>query len=252
MKTITVSIRCYAELNDSLPEERRYSSFNFTVPAGCSINKLLELLQIPSHIIDLVLVNGFSAHLEYILKENDRIALYPIFETFNISSVTKIRNKPLREPKFILDVHLGKLAHLLRMMGFDTIYENNLTDNTLIDISINDRRVLLSKDKELVENKLLTHALLVKNKIPRLQLIEIMDKLDLYDLINPFTRCIECNCLLIRVEKASVIERIPASVQNWCNEFYMCKNCDRIYWKGSHYAHMNSFIEEILSAKNNK
>lgn len=244
-----IQVRCFAELNDYLPNHQRYNTFSLSVSQPCSVQHLVDLINIPSVNIDLVLVNGQSVTLEYVLQENDLVSIYPIFETFDISNITKVRKTPLRSPKFVLDVHLGKLAHLLRMLGFDAAYKNNFTDNMLIDISTKEKRILLSKDKTLINTNTLSHAYLIKNKEPRLQLLEILDKLDLYTLINPFTRCIECNSLLQKVDKKIIFARIPEAVRNWCNEYYICLSCNRIYWKGSHYKHMNSYIEEIFKIK---
>lgn len=132
------------------------------------------------------------------------------------------------------------------MFGFDTLYRNDYTDEKLCNISLNEHRTLLSKDKSLIEYEALIRAYLIKNNEPRLQLIEVLERFDLYSMASPFTRCIECNSLLQTVEKEPVLLRIPSSVKEWCNEYKCCSSCDRIYWKGSHYHHMNTFVQHIL------
>lgn len=246
---VNVSIRCYAELNDFLQVERRYIDFPFPITQNSSIEVLIGNIGIPPQVIDLILVNGTSVNLTYNLKENDRIALYPVFETFDISSVAKVRNDPLRQTKFVLDVHLGKLAHHLRMFGFDTLYQNNYTYDVLCRISLNENRILLSKDKSLIENETLFHTYLIKNVDPRLQLIEVFERLDLYTSVAPFTRCIECNSLLQPVQKEYILELIPVSIRDWCNEYQQCNFCNRIYWKGSHFKHMSMFVQDILNRR---
>ena len=208
-----VSVRCYAELNDLLPREQQFITSSLSLPLNTTIEELVRKIGISQSAIDLVLVNENSVSMAYQLKENDRVALYPVFESFDISSVTEVRNHPLRKPRFVLDVHLGKLANHLRMFGFDTLYRNDYTDGILLTISINEHRILLSKDKSLVENEALTHTYLIKNKEPRLQLIEVFERFDLYNLAAPFTRCIECNSPLQFVEKKAVLSRIPSLVK---------------------------------------
>jgi uncharacterized protein with PIN domain len=241
-----ISIRCYAELNDFLPAHRGFVTFPLSLPPHTLLKDLTDKIGIPSDLIDLVLVNNEPVCLSYQVEENDRVAFYPVFENFDISSVTKVRDHPLRQPKFILDVHLGKLAHHLRMFGFDTLYQNNWTKESCITISRNENRILLSRSKSLVNIESLTRAFLIKGIDPRLQLIEVFERFDLYSAASPFTRCIECNSTLQRVEKKIILSRIPQKVKDWCYEYQWCPSCDRIYWKGSHYQHMNAFVQNTL------
>jgi uncharacterized protein with PIN domain len=243
---VSINVRCYAELNDHLHPEQQFIAFPFFLPPKSTVKKLVDDIGINSDLIDLILVNDRSVDLSYILEENDRVALYPAFETFDISTITKVREHPLRQPKFILDVHLGKLANHLRMLGFDTLYKNDCSNEVLLSYSLNENRILLSKNRILIGNEKLTHAYYVKNKDPRLQLIEVLEHLDLYRLADPFTRCIECNSLLKSIEKEIIFSKIPPLVRNWCNEYQWCNSCNRIYWKGSHYQHMIAFIQSIL------
>jgi uncharacterized protein with PIN domain len=135
------------------------------------------------------------------------------------------------------------------MLGFDTLYQNNFTDEILLSLSINECRILLSKDKSLLRNETLTHAYYIKGNNPQHQLEEILERFDLYELATPFTRCIECNSLLQYVDKKTILSRIPSKVKEWCDEYLLCVSCDRIYWKGSHYQHMNTFIQKVLQGR---
>jgi len=241
-----VSIRCYAELNDFLPPNQGFVTFHLSLPPDAVLKDIANKIGIPFYLIDLVLVNNKPVGLSHYLEENDRIAFYPVFENFDISSVTKVRDHPLRQPKFILDVHLGKLANQLRMFGFDTLYQNNWMKESLTTISRNENRILLSRSKSLLDIESLTHGYLIKNTDPRSQLVEVLEWFDLYNLASPFTRCIECNSKLQLVEKEAILSRIPQKVKNWCNEYQRCPSCDRIYWKGSHYQHMIAFVQNTL------
>lgn len=151
-------------------------------------------------------------------------------------------------PAFVCDVHLGKLASHLRMFGFDTSYRTSTHDDELVDRATREGRMLLSKDRGLVARLDAAHALLVLEAEPRAQLVEVMCRLGLRDRIAPFTRCIECNALLVGVEKEKVLEKIPLTVREWCDDYQMCETCDRVYWRGSHYAHMEEFIGEVIRA----
>jgi uncharacterized protein len=242
-------IRCYAELNDLLPHDWRFITFDLSLPPQSQILDLLDDIGIPPNLIDVVLLNNVPVSLSVPVEEGDRIAFYPVFETFDISSVTKVRDHPLREIKFILDVHLGKLAHQLRMLGFDTLYQNQWTAEASISISREERRIFLTRSTQRWIREAFTHYYVVKNTHPHLQLTEVLEWFDLFNMFAPFTRCIKCNSVLTVIKKEAVLNQIPEQVKSWCQEYHWCHVCSRIYWKGSHYEHMDAFIQNILRTR---
>jgi hypothetical protein len=195
----------------------------------------------------LILVNGKSVDFSYVVNDNDEISVYPVFESLDISDIQHLRPKSLREPKFVLDVHLGKLTRYLRMMGFDSIYKNNYEDEEIIKTSLDERRTILTRDREILKRNDVTYGYWVRNDEPEEQLKEIIVRFDLRNQISEFTRCLECNTLLNKIDKEMVLDRIPSKVKEWYNEFFMCPHCSRIYWKGSHYEKMNELITLLKS-----
>ena len=143
-----IYIRFYEELNDFLPEERKKKRFEHQFIDRTSVKDLIESLGVPHTEVDLILVNGKSVNFKYLINDSDDISVYPVFESLDISEVQHLRPKPLREPKFICDVHLGKLARYLRMMGFDVFYKNNFDDEEIVRISLKERRAILTKTEE--------------------------------------------------------------------------------------------------------
>jgi uncharacterized protein with PIN domain len=229
----TAYFRFYEELNDFLPEEKKKSRFEHPFMGRASIKDMIESMGVPHSEIDLILVNGKSVNFFYAVNDKDEISVYPVFESFDISDVQHLRPKPLREPKFVLDVHLGKLARYMRMFGFDTAYKNNFTDDDLIKISLNEKRTILTKDREILKRNDVTHGYWVRNKNPEEQVKEIIERFDLKDQVKEFTRCIECNASLEPIEKEKIPYRLPPKVKKWHNKFYECPRCKKIYWKGS-------------------
>lgn len=230
----------------------RFTSFSLLIPEDSRVQDLLPTIGIPLQAVDLILINSSSVDSLYRPENNDRISLYPVFETFDISSITKVRDHPLRRPRFAADVHLGRLARYLRLLGFDTFYRNLYSPSELLSLSVAEERTLLSKSESLLQSDTLTKAFLITSADPRRQLMEVLDRFDLYGLMTPFTRCVACNTLLRRADKQSILSRIPASVKSWCNEYQWCASCDRIYWKGSHYARMQELILEIIREHRNR
>jgi hypothetical protein len=148
----------------------------------------------------------------------------------------------------VLDIHLGKLATSLRLLGFDTLYRNDYEDEELANISSSQERILLTRDKGLLMRSLVIHGYYVRNTNPQQQTLEILQRFDLFKLVSPFQRCLRCNGLLESVDKQSIIEELPKNVQQ-VDDFNRCPDCDRIYWKGSHYEKLQKFIDDILSLK---
>jgi len=124
----TSYFRFYEELNDFLPLDRRKKQFQYDYRDSPSVKDAVESIGVPHVEIDLIVANGKSVDFSYRLKNDDYISVYPVFESFNISPVTHLREKPLREIKFVADVHLGKLTKYLRLCGFDTYYRPDIDD----------------------------------------------------------------------------------------------------------------------------
>jgi uncharacterized protein len=239
------TFRFYEELNDFLPKEKKRVEFVHSFNGTPSIKDIIEAIGVPHVEIDLILVNSESVDFHYLLKDNDFVSVYPVFETLEISNVTHLREKPLRETKFILDVHLGKLARYLRMLGFDTTYQNDNDDQTIIRISFDENRIILTRDRGILKVKTVSHAYYIRNHNPKDQLTEVLNHFDLYQAIDPFNRCIKCNGKLERVEKEEIIELLEPLTKKYFNKFFRCNSCKTIFWEGSHFDHMKSFINTV-------
>ncbi len=241
-----VTLRFYEELNDFLPAEYRKVAFDHSIARRQTIKDLIESLGIPHTEVDLIMVNGNAVEFGYQLQQGDKISVYPVFERLDISQVTRLRPEPLREIRFVLDCHLTKLARYLRMLGFDSLHENNYTDSEIAEISVRDRRIVLTRDRGLLKRRIITHGRYVRNIDPRKQLQEIVGWLDLSRSMNPFTRCIRCNGLLQEVSKDEVKGQIKSDTGRYYQQFWQCEKCGHIYWKGSHYQKMERIVEEVM------
>jgi hypothetical protein len=113
--------------------------------------------------VDLILVNGKSERFKYLIKDRDDISVYPVFESFDITEVQHLRPEPLRKPKFVADVHLGRLTRYLRMMGFDVSYKNIFDDDEIVTISLNEKRAILTKDRGILKRNEVTHGYWVRS-----------------------------------------------------------------------------------------
>jgi uncharacterized protein len=243
---VEISLRFYAELNDFLPPDRREVTFARVLKEHASVKDVIEALGVPHTEVDLVLVNGESVDFSYLVRDGDRISVYPVFESIDITPLLRVRPRPLREPRFVLDTHLGKLAAYLRMLGFDTLYRNDYDDRTLAEISSGERRILLTRDRGLLKRSVVTHGYHIRETDPERQLVEVVRRFDLFRAIAPFRRCLRCNGALESVPKEAVADRLAPLTRQYYDEFATCPACGRVYWRGSHYERMQQLVERVL------
>ncbi|MBC7225389.1 MAG: Mut7-C ubiquitin/RNAse domain-containing protein, partial [Anaerolineae bacterium] len=234
-----VRCRFYAELNDFLPPSRRQVTFAHEVKGRAAVKDVIESLGVPHTEVDLILVNGESVDFGYLVQEGDRIAVYPVFESIDITPILRVRPRPLREPRFVVDGHLGRLAAYLRMLGFDTLYRNDYADAELARLSAEEGRILLTRDRGLLKRGQVTHGYCLRHTVPREQAVEVLRRFDLGGAVQPFRRCLRCNGLLEGVAREDVWDLLPPHVRAAHEEFRRCAQCGRVYWKGSHYRRMH-------------
>ena len=241
-----VTIRFYEELNDFLEEEKKKVSYTVNSNPGQTVKDLIESENVPHTEVDLILVNSNSVDFSYQLKENDRISVFPVFESIDIKNATKLRPLPLRNTLFILDVHLGKLARYLRIGGFDTLYNNSYEDSDIAEIAAREARIVLTRDKGLLKRSIVKRGYWIRSQKVIRQYQEVLKRFDLKDSVSMFSRCPSCNGKLGKTEKKDVLDRLPENTAKYFDDFKICKNCGKIYWKGSHYNNFLKHIKNIL------
>jgi uncharacterized protein with PIN domain len=270
MKLHKIAVRFYGALNQFLSYSRRYRTSSYVVKGQASIKDTLEALGVPHTEIERMQVNGRSVDFKYRIKDRDRVVAYPI-----------IKKKYKGRPKFICDVHLGKLARHLRLLGLSTLYPDTLktaalrprmkvgrdsvqqvepgalarkglhfkdiTDQKLIDISAKQRRILLTRDTGLLKHNKAKRAAFVYATNPDRQWKEVIQKFQLTRWIRPFRLCLECNGTIRKVAKSKVAAKLPPKVKESHQLFYQCSHCHKIYWRGSHYERLLKIVKTMAS-----
>ena len=238
-------LRFYEELNDFLPEARRKVAFSIPVRGARSVKDAIESTGVPHTEVDLILVDGRSVGFDHLLHGGERVAVYPMFEALDIAPVVRLRPRPLREPRFIVDGHLGRLARNLRLAGFDTLYDPAWDDAAIVQRAAAERRTILTRDKAMLRRSAVDRGYFVRNTAVGPQVAEVVRALQLESLLQPFTRCRECNTPLedITIEEASA--RVPPRVAASHQRFKACPGCGRVYWEGSHYARMAAMLAAL-------
>ncbi|MFP5391779.1 MAG: Mut7-C RNAse domain-containing protein [Gammaproteobacteria bacterium] len=239
---VTATFRFYEELNDFLPPARRKRAFSCPCARAATTKHMIEALGVPHTEVELILVNGESSDFDAILQEGDRVAVYPKFEAFDISSLLRVRERPQRSLRFVADAHLGGLARLLRMAGFDTLYDNHIDDAEVARQSDEHGRIVLTRDRDLLKRRAVQHGCYIRKLKAELQLVELVERLDMAGAARPFTLCLRCNAPLRTAAKEDVSAQLPERVRASHDAFQTCELCKGVFWRGSHWERMRAVL----------
>ena len=154
----------------------------------------------------------------------------------------------MMEPRFVVDVNVGRLAKWLRVMGYDALFPPETEDNELVRIALREGRMIVTRDIGLSERRLVTTGrlwvLLVHHDDLKSQLREVVRSLDLTSR-KGFSRCIRCNEPLVGLSRESVKDRVPAYVHETQDDFMECSLCRRVFWRGTHWVNMQAELAEL-------
>jgi len=173
--------RFYEELNDGLPPGKRKRDFEVSLKGKETLREILENLGVLAAKVDLMLVNGKSATLDDLVGEGDRIAVYPVFERLNIEGVSRVREKPLRRLRFIVDNDLKGLAQSLERLGLDVCFRDDLPLEEILQAAKKEHRILLTLKREFPGSQELDRMIVLKPGSLREQVHQVIDALDFRD-----------------------------------------------------------------------
>ncbi len=241
----TVCFRFYGEITELLNCDHYQGYLLHKFSGRQTVKDRVESLGIPHTEVDLILREDEFLEFSYLVRAGDRISVYPPWQEIAVPEEHRLQPPEPKPVSFVLDAHLGKLASYLRIMGFDTLYRNDFDDWELAQIQAEKKRILLSRDKGLLKRKKVKWGSLLYSDNPRVQLREVLSRYNLYDKINEFGRCPECNRQLEVVDKSEIVDRLEPLTKKYFQFFKMCPGCEKIYWRGSHYQHIQGLISNI-------
>jgi uncharacterized protein with PIN domain len=238
----TAYFQIHPDLKIFLPKHFREDKVMQIFTQGQTTKHLIESLGIPHTEIGLILCHGIPTSFQYQVQNDDVITVLPS-QKFPHKTSNDVH-------RFVIDNHLGRLTAHLRMLGFDSLYHNDYNDEQLAEIASQQKRILLTRDRRLLMRKLVMHGYWVRSKDPMEQTTEVILRYNLINHIQPFSRCIRCNELLISVPKEQIIDHLLPLTKKYFDEFSLCPSCEQIYWKGSHHERMEQMVEHIQSTIN--
>ena len=225
------------------PQFRGLNSIVYELTRQASVKDIVEALGVPHTEVGRLTVAGREISFSSPGANNDTLDVYPLRPPVDVSTPTLLRPEPLDGITFAVDMNVGKLATLLRMAGFDTFYSNDISDPDLIEVAVREKRILLSKDTDLLKRKEIVFGYLVREIHPEKQLAEIVHLFGIKEQIKPLRRCLRCNGLLQPVDKQQIIGQLEPLTKKYYDSFRQCQGCRKIYWPGSHRDKMLKVLE---------
>jgi len=216
------------------PPFRGQKRVEYELTRQASVKDIIEALGVPHTEVGRLTVAGREISFAAPGGNNDTLDVYPLSPPVDVSVPTLLRPKPLPGVAFAVDMNVGKLATLLRMAGFDTFFRNDISDPELVEAAVREKRILLSKDMDLLKRKEVAFGYLVREIDPEQQLAEIVRLFGIKKQFKPLSRCLRCNGLLQPVEKGRIIEQLEPLTKKYYDSFRQCLGCGKIYWAGSH------------------
>ena len=244
----TATFRFHRELNEFLARPQREQAFACVCPVASTTKHMIEALGVPHTEVALILRNGLPDGFDTLMEDADFIDVYPPGAMPRALEIVHPLRAPLRLEtlRFIADAHLGGLAQLLRLAGFDTRYDNHFPDDEIEQLALAEHRVVLTRDRELLKRRSLVHGCYVRTLQPDAQWREVATRLGLTQHVRPFRLCLMCNAPLRRASADEVSDRVPEGVLERHARFVTCDVCRRVFWEGSHWKRMRARIEELM------
>jgi uncharacterized protein with PIN domain len=200
---------------------------------------------VPHTEVGAIALDGVPVDFHFVPDSPGEVVIEPVSAPFDVTRPSRLRPNALHAIRFVVDVNVGKLAALLRILGLDVVYSPRLRDREIAAIAEKEGRIVLTKDRMLLKRNAVVFGRFVRSVHPDDQLREVVAFFGLEGRCQPFRRCIRCNEELVTVEKADILHRLEPKTKKYYDVFKMCKTCDRIYWQGSHHETMKRRIAVV-------
>ena len=239
----TLAFAGYLDSLLSRPADRGRVLYRFT--RNPSVKDAIEACGVPHTEVNVILVNKQPVAFGYLLQAGDRVTVLPPRHPTEVPQYQWLAEQQLDQPRFILDAHLGTLARKLRLLGFDCLYRNDYEDHEIAALALTEQRTILTRDRGLLKYARIRSGLLIREIETLRQTAQVLNRYQLWDQVEPLTRCITCNGLLARVAKESILGLLEPLTRKMCQDFWRCRECGKIYWQGAHSGQIGLWLEKV-------
>lgn len=239
----TVRLRVFDELRDFVAGDV-CRPLEVAVGGPRSVKDVVESVGVPHPEVALLLVDGATVDFDHRITGGETIAVYPRSRADDVG-VPSLVTPPPPDPRFVCDVHLGRLTRRLRLLGFDTWYRTDADDGELAAVAAEQARILLTRDRGLLMRRVVVHGYCPRSDDADAQAAEVVRQFGLVTAVRPLTRCARCNGSVHPVDKRAVLDRLPPRTRVEHDRFARCGGCGQIYWPGSHTASIDAFVSAV-------
>jgi uncharacterized protein with PIN domain len=232
MDRFRVLLRFDPALRFFLAPRNRAGAVEIRYDGTSSLGHLVESAGVPLPEVGELRVGRRSATPSERIPPGQPVAVLP---------VRRPQPLPCHPPRFCLDVHLGKLARRMRLLGLDTAYRNDADDDELIQLASKETRALLTQDRALLQRRALPFGAYVRGAQPDVQLRDVLSRFA--PPLSPWTRCGGCNGILTPAAKARIEHRLQPGTRRSYDSFAQCQSCGRLYWRGAHADRLAALID---------
>lgn len=229
--------RFYGQLNDFLPLEKRQKTIPYSYWGNPTIQDACAAQGVPHPEIFFVLKDRGPVNLKDNLKGEERISVYPRWTNLELPGKWQQHPDFPVCPGFAAADHLGKLVRLMRILGFDIVFKEQVEEE--------DRIILTRKIPDLKMNRV-SQGYMPRSDDPYFQLEEVLDYFNLREKIKPLSRCPGCNTILKLVSAEEIWDRLEPKTKKYYRKFKLCPGCNKIYWRGSHFRHLQNKLGNLV------
>jgi len=237
--------RFHEGIKELLRPGNREGKFFCPVSRRASVKDVIESLGVPHTEAGRITAEGREVDFSYLPRAGDELDVHGVTPPLDVTSPCALRPTPLQKISFVVDVNVGKLARLLRLLGLDAAYDHLWRDTKIADVAASQGRIALSRDRSLLKRKKVEFGRLVRAGHPKDQLLEVLDFFGIRGPFKTFSRCLHCNLALAPVDKAEILHRLEPLTKKYFNVFHICPGCRRVYWPGSHHEKMIEWLEGV-------
>lgn len=235
-----LTVQVDPDLQLLLRPDRRHRPLRLHPAAQTTIGHVVQAVGVPLTEVGGLTLNGRP------VGSSTRVAP----GTLTVAPVVRPQRTPTSPPRFLADVHLGRLARLMRLLGLDVaspVGPGETADEALVARAAAEGRVLLTQDRLLLHRRALPSGALVRGQAVTDQLDDVLSRFR--PPLAPWTRCVACGGALRAVAREEVADLLQPGTLRTYDTFSRCVSCGRVYWRGAHAARLESVIEHVRSRR---
>jgi uncharacterized protein with PIN domain len=212
-----------------------------------SVEDIIESCGVPHAEVDVIVANGCAVDFSHTVAADAEVLVAGVAALPELFPEKRLQTR--RVTSFVADGHLGKLARILRLLGFDVAYDKDANDAQLLATMLGEHRALLTRDRRLLMHSVAKHGRFLRSQNAEEQAAEVIERFDLAPVAAPHSRCLACNAPLEYVAKADVLGQLEPLTRRYYHEFRRCTRCARIYWRGSHFEKLECRVRRLTCAE---